>query len=311
MRILCTGGAGYTGSILVHELLNKGYNVTVFDNLMYKQQSLLGCCYYNNFRFVRADVRNFSLLKEEVTKHDVIIPLAALVGMPLCKNKPEEAWQINYEQIKEILSVKTKDQLLIYPNTNSGYGQGDGAIFTEESKLNPISVYGKTKVESEKIVIDAENTTVFRLATVFGTSHRQRMDLLVNEFVWKAWWDKYITLFESHFKRNYVHVRDVANLYIWCIENWHKVKGEIFNFGLSSANLSKMELCQKIKEYIPEFNIVEANIAADPDQRNYIVLNDKIESRGFKAIISVDYGIQELIKSFSMLNMNRYSNNII
>lgn len=319
IKVLISGGAGYLGSILTERLLSSHYretrffcqdvNITVIDNFMYHQyNSLLHLCSNNKFNVIKGDVRDERLLKDEIKKYDVIIPLAAIVGMPSCKNNPKLANETNYESIKNILELKSDNQLLLYPNTNSGYGQGDGAVFTEESELNPISVYGVTKVKSEKIIKDNNNTVVFRLATIFGVSPKMRLDLLVNDFAYRAWWDGFITLFESHFKRNYVYISDVADLFIWSINNWEKVKNEVFNFGLSNANLNKEELCLKIKEYIPSFNIVKVEGKKDPDQRNYIVLNDKIEQRGFAATTSIDTGIKELLRCFSFLQPQIYSN---
>lgn len=308
MRVMLTGGAGYIGSLLTEKLLQDGHEVTVIDNFMYKQHSLLNLCSDPKLTVIKGDIRRKELLKQHVHKYDVIIPLAAIVGMPACNNNPELAYQINTQQITDILSLRSHDQMLLFPNTNSGYGQGEGAVFTEESELNPISVYGKTKCESEKRVRDEQNTVVFRLATVFGSSPKMRLDLLVNDFTYRAWWDGYITLFESHFKRNYVHVKDVSNLFAWSIKNWNDVKDDVFNFGLSEANLSKRELCEKIQIYLPSFYINEHENKKDPDQRNYIVLNDKIESRGFKASYSIDQGIQELLKTFQIIQPQIYSN---
>ena len=292
LKILVPGGNGYLGNILVSELLNNDYSVTVIDNLMYRQHhTLLEHCFNSKFRFIKGDVRDSHLIKQEVSKHDVIIDLAALVGAPICEKNPTLAYQVNYEAVKNIVQLKSKDQLFLFPNTNSGYGQGEGAIFTEESELKPISIYGTTKVSAEKSVRQFENTVVFRLATVFGVSSKMRLDLLVNDLTYRAYNDGFISLYEPHFMRNYVHIRDVAKLFRWSIENWNKVKNDVFNFGLSEANLSKLQLCEKIKEHIPEFKITIFDDRCDPDQRNYIVKNDKIEARGFKATISLDVGI--------------------
>jgi len=306
--VLCFGAAGYIGSVLTPLLLNFGYKVTAIDNYLYRQNSLLDLCHHQNFNIIRGDVRDKKLLEEQIPKHDVIINLAALVGMPSCKRNPLMAEQVNYEAVKNMMKLKSKDQLFLYPNTNSGYGQGEGIIFTEESSLNPISVYGITKCKSEKLIREYENTVVFRLATVFGASPRFRLDLLVNDFTFKAWSDRYITLFESNFIRNYVYIGDVAELFIWSINNWNSVKDQVFNFGLSNANLTKLELCNKIKKQISDFLITRAEIGKDPDQRNYIVSNEKIERTGFSATTSVDEGIKELIKSFQIINPYIYSN---
>jgi len=308
VSVLITGGAGYIGSILTERFVTQDYKVTVYDNFMYRQNTLLNLCFHPNIKFVRADVRDEASLAKEVRNNDVIIPLAAIVGMPACKKNPLVAKQINQDQIENICKVKSKNQLLLYPNTNSGYGQGEGVVFTEEDALNPISVYGQTKCEAEKMVRNVDNSVVFRLATVFGCSPKMRLDLLVNDFTYRAWNDGFISLFEGHFKRNYVHVRDVAAVFDWTILNWDKMKNEVYNFGLSDANLSKLELCQKIKSFVPNFKIVQFEDAKDPDQRNYIVQNSKIEKRGFKAFISVDHGIQELLKSFEILNPSIYTN---
>lgn len=312
-KVALFGGAGFIGSVLTEALLEKygKYEVTVIDNLMYRQSSLLHFCYNKDFKFIKGDIRDTQLVNTILKNIDVIIPLAALVGAPICNRNPKLAREINLDAVKYIAQNKFKEQLLLYPNTNSGYGIGEKDLYcTEETVLNPVSVYGETKVLAEKEVLSVENSMAFRLATVFGVSNKMRTDLLVNEFVYKAWSDGYIVLYESHFKRNYVHIRDVARAFIWAIENFDKVKGEVFNLGLSNANLSKLELCLKIKEYLPEFHIDLAETHKDPDQRNYIVSNEKIESRGFKAEISIDDGIQELLKSFQMLHINQYSNNI-
>jgi nucleoside-diphosphate-sugar epimerase len=308
ISVLITGGAGYVGSILTERFVNQGYLVTVYDNFMYRQNTLLNLCYQPNVKFIRGDVRDVDSLLRQVSKHDIIIPLAAIVGMPACKKNPLGAKQINQDQIENICQAKSKDQLLLYPNTNSGYGQGEGAVFTEKDELNPISVYGQTKCEAEKMVRNTENSLVFRLATVFGCSPKMRLDLLVNDFTYRAWNDGFISLFEGHFKRNYVHVRDVAAVFDWCISHWDLVKNDVYNFGLSNANLTKRELCDKIKVQIPNFKIVEFEGDKDPDQRNYIVQNTKIENKGFKASISVERGIDELLKSFEILNPSIYTN---
>ena len=310
MKVLVTGGCGYIGCILVTELLKSRHSVTVIDNFLYRQNVLLDQCFNNQFRIIRGDVRDTELIKHEMSLHDVIIPLAAIVGMPACKRNPKLAYEVNFEAIRYIAKLKSKDQLLLFPNTNSGYGQGDGAVFTEESELNPISVYGITKVDAEKVVRSVENSVVFRLATVFGVSPKMRLDLLVNDFTYRAWNDGYISLFEPHFKRNYVHLRDVSGVFCWSIDNWDKVKNDVFNFGLSSANLSKKELCEVIKQKIPAFRIIEFDDQKDPDQRNYIVLNDKIESYGFAAQISIQQGVEELLKSFQIIQPQQYTNTL-
>jgi nucleoside-diphosphate-sugar epimerase len=307
-KILVTGGAGYLGSILVPKLLQDGHDVTVIDSFMYRQHSLLELCSRKDFDIIRGDVRDARIMHREIAKADVIIPLAALVGMPACRSNPVMARQVNFDAIKFICDIKSPDQLLLYPNTNSGYGQGEGSKFTEKSVLNPVSVYGTTKVEAEKAVLDVKNSMAWRLATVFGVSPRMRLDLLVNDFTYRAWYDRYLVLFESQFIRNYIHIRDVADGFAWALRNWDKVKGEVFNLGLSDCNLSKMDLAQAIKKVLPDLHIAEAPLSMDPDKRNYIVVNDKIESRGFTATRPLELGIRELIKSFQIIQPQTYSN---
>ena len=303
MKILITGGAGYIGSSLCGYLLQKGYKVTVLDTFMFSNDSLNAYMSNKNFFVYQEDVRDIETISKYVKKNDIIIPLACLVGAPLCNLKKKEAIQVNFESIKSMVNLMSKDQYIIYPTTNSGYGVGEKDKFcTEETPLNPISIYGKTKVQSEEYIANNfYNSTRLRLATVFGCSPRMRLDLLVNDFVYRATKDKFIVLFESHFKRNYIHVRDVCNAILMSIENHNKFSGETFNLGLSDANLSKMELCKKIKEYIPEFEIIESDIGQDIDKRNYIVSNEKIESLGFKPSYSIDNGIMELTKLFKYL----------
>lgn len=308
-NILVTGGAGYLGSILVPELLKLGHNVTVLDSFIFGQNSLADVCFMDNFNVVRGDVRNETLLKQLTKNIDIVIPLAALVGAPLCNRDEIGTLTINRDAIATLSKVLSKNQRILMPVTNSGYGIGqDGVYCTEETPLNPISTYGKTKVEAEKIILERENSISFRLATVFGMSPRMRLDLLVNDFTYRAFNDGFIVIFEGHFKRNYIHIRDVARAFIHGIENFDKMKGEAYNVGLSDANLSKLELCTKIKEHIPKFTIMEAEIGKDPDQRNYIVSNDKIEATGFKPMYSLDMGIKELIKGYTIINNSKFSN---
>jgi len=309
MKILVTGGAGYIGSVLVPSLLNEGYEVTVIDNLIYNQNSLLNVCYRSEFNFVKGDVRDGKIIKDLVRNHDIIIPLAAIVGAPACDKDKRLATEVNYEAIKIITKNISSQQMILFPVTNSGYGIGQSGIFCDENTpLKPISHYGKTKVEAEKLLLDLGNTISFRLATVFGASTRMRLDLLVNNFVFRAVTDRFIVLFESHFKRNYIHIQDIARGFLFGISNYNKMKGEPFNFGLSNANLSKMELCEKIKEYIPDFYIFESEIGKDPDKRDYIVSNKKIESLGFIPKFSIDIGIKELIKAYNLLHIKLFSN---
>lgn len=308
-RVLVTGGAGYIGSVLVPELLKLGHPVTVIDNFSFNQSSLLDCCAYEGFQVVRGDVRDKALLKKHVERADIVIPLACLVGAPICAQRPAEAQAINCDAVKMIVDLSRDGQRILYPNTNSGYGIGKAGEFcTEESPLNPISVYGTTKVEAEKYVLASGRGLTFRLATVFGISPRMRVDLLVNDFTYRAVTDRFVILFEAHFKRNYIHVRDVAGAFIHALANWDRMKGEAYNVGLSDANLSKMELCLEIRKQVPEFTIMEAPVGKDPDQRNYIVSNEKIERTGFKPGHSLSWGIAELIKGYQIVRRNQYAN---
>jgi len=309
LKILVTGGAGYLGSVMVPELLKLGHHVTVLDTFMFGQNSLSDVCYMENFEVVRGDARDKSLLKSLTKDKDIIIPLAALVGAPLCNRDAIGTVTTNRDAIQTLSDVLSKEQRVLMPTTNSGYGVGeDGVYCTEETPLRPISTYGKTKVEAEEIILQRENSISFRLATVFGMSPRMRLDLLVNDFTYRAVKDGFIVIFEGHFKRNYIHIRDVARAFIHGIENFDRMRGEAYNVGLSDANLSKLELCEKIKEYVPNFTILEAPIGKDPDQRNYIVSNEKIEATGFKPKFSLDDGIKELIKGYTIINNSRYSN---
>ena len=309
VKVLVTGGAGYIGNILVPELLKKGYDVTVYDNLMFQQTPFLDCCAHPDFHFINADVRNYDHLKKAMADKDIIIPLAALVGAPLCNKDTTSTVAINRDAIMMMNKFRSPNQRILYPTTNSGYGIGQEGIYcTEETPLKPISLYGTTKSEAEYDLLQSDNVITFRLATVFGCSPRMRLDLLVNDFTYRAFSQKYIVLFEAHFKRNYIHVRDVAKAFLFSIENFEKMKNQTYNVGLSTANLSKMELCLEIKKQIPDFFITESEINSDPDQRNYIVSNDKIEAKGYKPDHSLQMGITELIKGFSIMNPNKFSN---
>ena len=299
-KVLITGGAGYLGSVMSEVLLSKGYSVTVLDNLIYKQLSLTTFCYNKNFKFVYGDVRDSQLLSDLVETHDIIIPLAAIVGMPACKKDPELTVAVNYEQIKDIVAFMWPSQKLLVPNTNSQYGSSDSVI-TEDSPFNPLSLYAQTKCDAEKAVLDSGNGISLRLATVFGVSYRQRMDLLVNDFVYRAFIDEFLVLFESHFLRNYVHVRDVANAFLHLIENYQTCNNNAFNVGLTSANMSKLQLAQKIKEYVPNLVIIEEQFKEDFDKRNYVVSNEKLESTGWNCNFSLDAGIQELLQAYKMI----------
>jgi len=307
--VLITGGAGYIGSTLVPELLKLGYKVTVLDIFMYDQNSLLECCANENFEIVRGDARDKSVVKPLLKNIDYIIPLAALVGAPLCNRDKIGAVTINRDAVGLIAKLASKDQRIIIPTTNSGYGIGQKNVYcTEETPLNPITLYGKVKMEAEKIVLDRGNSISFRLATVFGISPRMRIDLLVNDFVYRAVKDKFIVIFEGHFKRNYIHIRDVARAFIHAMDNFDKMKNEPYNVGLSKANISKLELCAKIKELISDFVYLESPIGEDPDKRDYIVSNEKIEKTGFKPVHSLEMGIRELIKGYKIISNNKYGN---
>jgi nucleoside-diphosphate-sugar epimerase len=309
MKVLLPGGAGYIGSVLTPLLLNQGYEVTVFDNFMYHQSSLNHVCYHPKFSLVKGDLRDRESLAPLVASADVIIPLAALVGAPLCNRDPFTATAVNREATIALIHSISPSQLILMPTTNSSYGSGDKDNFcTEDSPLNPLSQYAREKREVEEVLMQRDQAISFRLATVFGMSPRMRIDLLVNDFVYRAVHDQAILLFESHFKRNFIHVRDVSEVFVFGIQNFEKMKGEIYNVGLSNANLSKKELCEKIRDHIPSFTFVDAPIGQDPDQRNYIVSNDKIEKAGFFPKVSLDDGIKELMKGYHMLRNVVYSN---
>lgn len=308
-KILVTGGAGYLGSILVPELLKLGNEVTVLDNFMFGQSSLSECCSNPNFHVMRGDCRNESTMKNLVKDKDLVIPLAALVGVPLCNRDEIGTISTNRDAIGTLTKLLSKEQRIIMPVTNSGYGVGQKGIYcTEDTPLNPISTYGKTKVEAEKYVLDRGNGISLRLATVFGMAPRMRIDLLVNDFTYRAVKDRFIVIFEGHFKRNYIHVRDVTNAFTHAITNFDKMKNEPYNVGLSEANLSKLELCAKIKEHLPEFVYLESDVGKDPDKRDYIVSNEKIEKTGFKPQHSLSMGIKELIKGYTIITNSKFSN---
>jgi len=308
-RILVTGGAGYLGSTLVPELLAAGHQVTVLDNFMYKQASLNHVCHNPKFSVVKGDVRIESTLLPLLREADIVIPLAALVGAPLCKQDPVGATTTNRDAILSMLKHLSPQQLVLMPTTNSAYGSGDENNFcTEESPLNPISHYAIEKVEVEKHLMQHPSAVSFRLATVFGMSPRMRIDLLVNDFAHRAVYDRFVVLFESHFKRNYIHVRDIARVFLHSIENAKHMTGQIYNVGLSEANVSKWELCEHIQKQIPDFVFLDAPVGKDPDQRNYIVSNAKIEATGFQTSVSLDAGITELIKGYTMIRNTCYGN---
>lgn len=299
-KVLITGGAGYLGSTITEHLLRAGYEVTVLDNLLYKQLSLLHLFKYDNFDYIKGDVRDKKLLQSLVKTNDVIIPLAAIVGMPACKANPELTIDVNYKQIENILEVLTEKQKLILPNTNSQYGSSE-TIITEDSPFKPLSLYAETKCDAENAMLQNGNGVSLRLATVFGVSTRMRQDLLVNDFVYKSVVDGYLVLFEGHFKRNYIHVQDIARTFQFVIENYENCKGQAFNVGLSTANLSKLELAEKIKTYIPSLVIKQDEFKEDFDKRNYIVSNEKLEKLGWKPMYDLDYGIKQLIEAYQII----------
>jgi nucleoside-diphosphate-sugar epimerase len=308
-KVLITGGAGYIGSILTPLLLREGYEVTVLDKFFFGQTTLLDLCIDEKFTIIRGDCRDEKILKEILNDKDYIIPLAALVGYPLCAADETAARTTNVDAIKTLLKLRSKEQKIIFPCTNSGYGIMEGESFcTENSPLKPISLYGKTKVEAEKLVLETDNSLSFRFATVFGASPRMRLDLLVNEFVYRAVRDKAVIVFEGSFKRNYVHIRDAANAILHAMKNFGKMKGLPYNCGLSTANLSKIELCQKINEHLPKFTFLEAPLGEDPDKRNYLVSNERLEKTGWKPMYSLDDGIDELIKVYTIITHNNHSN---
>ena len=309
MKILVTGGAGYLGSTMVPDLLAAGHEVTVLDNFMYKQNSLAHVCHYPSFKVVRGDIRIESTVRPLIAEADVIIPLAALVGAPLCSKDPVGAKTVNHDAVMLMLKLVDKEQILLMPTTNSAYGTGgENNYCTEESPLRPISQYAIEKVEIEKAFMEHPNAISFRLATVFGMSPRMRTDLLVNDFTYRAVYDRFVVLFESYFKRNYIHVRDVSRVFQHALKNFDAMRGQIFNVGLSDANVSKKELCEHIQKHVQDFIFLEAPVGKDPDQRNYVVSNEKIESTGFKPMHSLDAGIAELVKGYTMIKNSCYGN---
>ncbi|MBR9706719.1 NAD(P)-dependent oxidoreductase [Candidatus Pacearchaeota archaeon] len=311
-NILITGGAGYLGSVMTGHFLESGYNVTCLDNLSFSQKSLMIYAHNPKFDFIYGDVRDQGLVKRVIKDKDVIIPLAARVGMPLCDRNPQDAREINEEAVDNLNYFRSPEQKILYPNTNSGYGARTGEVFcTEDTPLQPISLYGKTKCKAEKDLLEGtKDALTFRLATVFGVSPRMRTDLLVNDFVLKAVQDRSLVLFESSFKRNYIHIRDVARAFEHGIENYETMKNKPYNLGLDDANLSKLELAQKIKKYVPGLEILEAPIGKDPDKRNYIVSNKRLLDTGFKPAYSLDDGIVELLKAYEILLKNNLYGNV-
>ncbi|MEC7488223.1 MAG: NAD-dependent epimerase/dehydratase [Pseudomonadota bacterium] len=309
MKLLVTGGAGYLGSTMIGYLLEAGHNVTVVDNFMFGEATLNHYCHNHNFNVIRGDVRLKEVMTPLISGVDAIIPLAALVGAPLCDKDPVAAKTTNNDAVMLMLDLISEDQWVLMPTTNSAYGSGDENNYcTEDSPLNPISSYAIEKVEVEKALMQRTNSISFRLATVFGMSPRMRIDLLVNDFTYRAVNDKAVILFEGHFKRNYIHVRDVSRVFLHGLENFNSMRGEIYNVGLSDANVSKRELCERIEKCVPGFVFMENELASDPDQRNYIVSNAKLEATAFSPIHSLDFGISELVKGFEMIQNRRYGN---
>ncbi|QDO96335.1 NAD(P)-dependent oxidoreductase [Ferrovibrio terrae] len=307
--VLVTGGAGYLGSIMVPELLNAGYRVTVLDNFMFRQSPLNHLCVNPDFDVQRGDARDEAVLRPLIKNADYVIPLAALVGAPLCSIDQPGAIGINRDAVVTLTRNLSKDQRILMPITNSGYGIGEKDKFcTEETPLRPISLYGRTKVEAEQAALERGNAISFRLATVFGMAPRLRLDLLVNDFVYRAVFDRAVVLFEPHFKRNFIHVRDVTRAFLHGMSNFETMRDQAYNVGLSDANLSKQELCERIKRHLPAFVFPEAPVGEDPDKRDYIVSNAKIEATGFQPAFSLDAGIQELIKGYRMIRNSLYGN---
>jgi nucleoside-diphosphate-sugar epimerase len=307
--ILVTGGAGYLGSILVPALLAAGHRVTVLDKFMYGQNSLAQVCADANFDVVNGDARSVDTLKPQLSKADYIFPLAALVGAPLCNKDPIAATTTNRDAIATLCKMLSREQRIIMPITNSGYGIGEkGKFCTEDSPLRPVSLYGRDKVEAENLILERDNSISLRLATVFGMSPRMRIDLLVNDFVYRAVNDRFVVLFEAHFKRNFIHIRDVARAFMHAMDKFDDMKGRPFNAGLSDANLSKAELCERIKQHIPAFQYLEAPVGEDPDKRDYIVSNARIEATGYQPKHGVDDGVRELVKGYRMIRDRVYGN---
>ena len=309
-NVLVTGGAGYIGSVLVPELLRAGHEVTVVDNFLYGQTSLLDSAHFKTLTVVRGDARDEGLMKKHIAGKDFIIPLACIVGAPACDADPVAATTINHDAVLMILKLRKPNQKIIFPNTNSGYGRmQEGVAYCDEtSPLDPVSLYGQLKVEAEKALLAAGNAVTLRLATVFGASPRMRMDLLVNDFVYRAVIDHTAVLFEPHFKRNYIHVRDVARAFMHTMDHFDEMKNQTYNVGLSEANLSKSELCAEIKKQVPHFVYVESAIGKDPDKRNYVVSNAKIEKTGFRPQVTLTDGIAELIKVYQIVRRNEFMN---
>lgn len=309
MHVLVTGGAGYIGSMLVPAMLARGWQVTVLDTFAAGEPFLAHSCADPNFNAVRGDTRDMRVLEPLMRQADIVIPLAALVGAPLCARDEIGATSLNRDAVVNLVKRASASQLIAYPTTNSGYGIGEGnAACTEDSPLRPVSLYGRTKVEAEEAVLSHPNSLSFRLATVFGMAPRMRLDLLVNDFTWRAVNDRAVVLFEAHFRRNYIHIRDVVKAFLHGIDNAAGMKGRAYNVGLSEANLSKAQLCDRIAKHVPGFVWLEAPVGEDPDKRDYIVSNDRLEATGWKPDHGLDAGIQELIKGYRMLRNGRFAN---
>jgi nucleoside-diphosphate-sugar epimerase len=310
MRILVTGGAGYIGSMLTPALLARGWHVTVLDTFASGEPYLAHCCADPNFQAERGDARDMRVVEPLLREADVVIPLAALVGAPLCARDEVGATTLNRDAIVDLMKRVSRDQRVVYPTSNSGYGVGESNSYcTEESPLRPVSLYGRTKVDAESAVLATGRGISLRLATVFGMSPRMRLDLLVNDMTFRAVNDKAVVLFEAHFRRNYIHVRDVVKAFLHALDNYDKMRGEPFNVGLSEANLTKRQLCERISRHVPGFVWLEAPIGEDPDKRDYVVSNEKLEATGWSPDHGIDAGIQELIKGFRMLRNSRFANN--
>lgn len=308
-KILVTGGAGYLGSTLVPQLLADGHSVTVLDNYMFRQNPFADCFHLESFGVIRGDCRDERLLADLVPSHDVIIPLAALVGAPLCNKDHLGAVSTNRDAIRLLCRLASPNQRILMPVTNSGYGIGKpGVPCTEDSPLKPLSLYGTSKVEAESAVLERANSISFRLATVFGMSPRLRLDLLVNDFVYRAVHDRAVVIFEGHFKRNFLHIRDVARVFLHGIRNFDSMRGRAYNVGLEDANLTKLELCEVIRKHVPGFVYLEAPIGEDPDKRDYIVSNQRILATGWKPEWDLDRGIRELVKGCRVLSDHIHSN---
>ncbi|MEJ7783517.1 MAG: NAD(P)-dependent oxidoreductase [Solirubrobacteraceae bacterium] len=308
-KVLVTGAAGYIGAVLCEHLLDAGYDVTGVDNLTFGEPALFHLCANPHFDFVFGDIRDEALMRPLVAKADVIIALAAVVGAPACARDPETTRAVNLEAMRSLNRWRSPQQLLIYPNTNSGYGTKSGDSFcTEDTPLEPVSLYGQTKVEAELELLQTDNVITLRLATVFGTSARMRLDLLVNHFVHAAVTDGYIVIFEKDFRRNFIHIRDVADAYLHCIDNADAMVGRAYNAGLDTANISKEQLALKIKEHVPSFYLHFSEFGTDPDKRNYVVSNERLREAGFEAQRSLDDGIVELLKAYRLLGRGRFAN---